>query len=152
MWFGSQCWIIQVCFWTWVAIVCFSMFLDIGSYSLFSCWNISLVCHLYNVIDCVYCNMWHFGHDEHAFYFLLSVFSIQPEGETLNAYHKAMFLWSFQRGLEGFRFDLGDQHLMADHSSPTMLVQRSDLQIMWIITWSCDSNNYRNIKFGNRYY
>ncbi|XP_053393950.1 KICSTOR complex protein SZT2-like isoform X2 [Mercenaria mercenaria] len=47
------------------------------------------------------------------------------ESRLPNVYHKAMFLWSFQRGLEGFRFDLGDQHLMAQQSSsPAQLVQR----------------------------
>ncbi|KAL4236752.1 KICSTOR complex protein szt2 [Mactra antiquata] len=44
---------------------------------------------------------------------------------TLNVYHKAMFMWNFQRGLEGFRFDLGDQNLMLQQSSsPSDLVQR----------------------------
>lgn len=47
------------------------------------------------------------------------------EPNTLNVYHKAMFLWSFQRGLDGFRFDLGDQNLIVQQtSSPSEIVQR----------------------------
>ena len=53
-----------------------------------------------------------------------TIFQNQTEKNKLNDYHKAMFLWNFQRGLEGFRFDLGDQNLMTNTSSPTQLVQK----------------------------
>ncbi|XP_052774284.1 KICSTOR complex protein SZT2-like isoform X2 [Mya arenaria] len=80
-----------------------------------------------------FCHFGHIPHTElmqfiatatHGSYFDVCPDVTHTEPNVLNAYHKAMFLWSFQRGLEGFRFDLGDQNIMAQQASPAQLVQK----------------------------
>jgi hypothetical protein len=73
--------------------------------------------------------MIYFTFSEYTNWFYHMNLQARKESKLPNMYHKAMFFWSFQRGLEGFRFDLGDQLVMAQQSSsPAQFVQRYRIQ------------------------
>ncbi|KAJ8305511.1 LOW QUALITY PROTEIN: hypothetical protein KUTeg_016056 [Tegillarca granosa] len=50
-------------------------------------------------------------------------FLSQHSGKQLNVYHKALLLWSFQKGLEGFKYDL-THHRTVDPMHPISLTNR----------------------------